>query len=349
MPDSPETAGAPRPPERLRVTGRSVALAVAVVGITLVLLRVLASAERVVAWALIASSVAALLHPAVEWLERRMPRGLAVLLVAVTTLVAIGGVGYGLVGGLVRETRNLQRQAPRLAAELERSGRFSEAATELDLSERVAGFVDSVPERLRGGTPAEAVRAAATRGLAFLAVAVLTLFFLLHGPRLAAGAARQLHDEGTRARASAVAGAVYRRAFGYARGTLVMSGLAGLLGYGVARAFDVPGPAPLAVWVALWDAVPVLGAVVGALPIVLLATAADPAAGAAVAVVFMAYEVFEYLVLQRPLERRTVRVGPFLTTAGGFAGLELFGLAGALLAVLGLAVGAVVLDELAAP
>ncbi|MBW3614385.1 MAG: AI-2E family transporter [Actinobacteria bacterium] len=349
MPDPPETAGAPRRPGRLRVRGRSVALAVAVVALTFVLLRVLASAERVVAWVLIASSVAALLHPAVEWLGRRLPRGLAVLVVVVTTLATIAGVGYGLIGGLVRETRNLQREAPRLAAELERSGRFSQTARALDLSERTSRFVESVPERLRGGTPAEAVRAAATRGLAFLAVAVLTLFFLLHGRRLAAGAARQLHDEAMRARASTVAAAVYRRAFGYARGTLVMSALAGLLGYVLAHAFGVPGPAPLAVWVALWDAVPVLGAVVGALPIVLLAGAADPVAGATVAAVFTAYEAFEYLVLQRPLERRTVRVGPFLTTAGGFAGLELYGLAGALLTVLALAVGAVVLDELAAP
>lgn len=325
------------------------ALAVGVVGLTLLLLRVLASAERVVAWVLIASSVAALLYPGVEWLARRLPRGLAVLLVVVLTLAAIGSVGYGLVGGLVQETRNLQREAPRLAAELERSGRFAETARELDLSDRVRRFVESVPERLRGGTPAEAVRAAATRGLAFLAVGVLTLFFLLHGPRLAAGAARQLHDEERRARLTAVGAAVYRRAFGYARGTVVMSGLAGLLGYGLAHIFGVPGPAPLAVWVALWDTVPLLGVVVGALPIVLLAAAADPEAGAAVAACFALYEVFEYLVLQRPLERRTMRLGPFLTTAGGFAGLELYGLAGALLTVLGLAVGAVMLDELAAP
>jgi predicted PurR-regulated permease PerM len=66
-------------------------------------------------------------------------------------------------------------------------------------------------------------------------------------------------------------------------------------------------------------------------------------------VAFVGYQAFEFLVLQRRLERRTVKLGPFLTVAGGFAGLELYGLTGALLAILALAVGAVILDESTEP
>jgi predicted PurR-regulated permease PerM len=298
---------------------------------------------------LIAASTAALVAPAVAFLSRRLPKGLAVATVALLGLGAAGGVTYGLVDSVVRQTRALQERAPELAEDIETDSRFASAAREADLSARVERFVRDVPERLRGGTPAEAIRSAATRGLAFLAVFVLTLFFLLHGSRLADAAARQLHDDERKRLAIQVGNAVYRRAFGYARASLAMAALAGLVAYALARVAGVPGPLPLALWVALWDAVPLLGAVLGALPIIVLAGIVDPARGVVLLAAFVGYQVFEVLVLQRRIESRTVKVGPFLTAAGGFAGLELYGLTGALLAVLALAIGAVVLDESSAP
>ena len=343
-PDLPEVVGAPVR-RRLRISGRSIALAVAAVTLSLLLLRVLASAGRVIGWVLIATSSAALLYPLVDRLGRRIPRGLAVAVVALGSLATIGGVTYGLVDGVVDQTGNLQEAAPRLAQEIEDESRFSDAATEFDLSERTERFVRGVPERLRGGTPAEAIRSAATRGLSFLAVFVLTLFFLLHGPNLASAAARQIHDDERQAQARHVASAVYHRAFGYARGSLAMAAVAGVVAYGLARAADVPGPAPLALWVVLWDAVPLLGAVIGAVPIVVLAGVIDPTKGVVLLLAFVAYQALEYVVVQRRLERSTVKLGPFVTAAGGFAGLELYGLTGALLTILAVAIVVVALDE----
>jgi predicted PurR-regulated permease PerM len=281
----------------------------------------------------------------VDRLARRIPRGLAVAVVAIGALATVGAVSYGAVDDVVEQTANLEEAAPRLAQEIEEDSRFSAAASEFDLSERTEAFVRGVPERLRGGTPAEAIRSAATRGLSFLAVFVLTLFFLLHGPNLAAAAGRQIHDDQRRAQFEHVAGAVYHRAFGYARGTLVVAALAGVVAYALARIADVPGPAPLALWVVLWDAVPLVGAVIGALPIIVLAGVIEPVAGVLLLVAFVAYQVAEYLFLQRRLERRTLRLGPFLTAAAGFAGLELYGLTGALLAILAAAMVVVALDE----
>jgi predicted PurR-regulated permease PerM len=344
-PDLPEVVGAPVR-RRLRISGRSIVLAVGTVTLSLLALRILASAGRVIGWVLVAASTAALLTPVVERLSRgRLPRGLAVAVVALSGLALAGAVTYGTVDALVEQTSVLQERAPELAQEIEDDSRFAEAATEFDLSARTEAFVEGVPERLRGGTPAEAIRSAATRGLSFLAVFVLTLFFLLHGPDLASAARRQIHDDDRRAQAEHVARAVYRRAFGYARGSIAMAALAGVVAYALARAADVPAPVPLALWVVLWDAVPLLGALIGALPIVLLAGVVDPTKGLLLLVAFVAYQVAEAVLLQRRLERRTVRLGPFLTAAGGFAGLELYGLTGALLAILALACLVVALDE----
>jgi predicted PurR-regulated permease PerM len=100
------------------------------------------------------------------------------------------------------------------------------------------------------------------------------------------------------------------------------------------------------VWVALWDVVPVAGAVIGATPIVLLAAVASPVRGILLAALFIAYQCFEQLGVQRVLERRTLRLGPFLTIAAGLAGFEMRGAAGALLALLLVAYVAAVLDDI---
>jgi predicted PurR-regulated permease PerM len=55
--------------------------------------------------------------------------------------------------------------------------------------------------------------------------------------------------------------------------------------------------------------------------------------------------VFEQLILLRPLQQRFVKLGPFLTVAGAFAGLELYGIGGALMVLLLLAVAVALADE----
>ena len=333
--------------ERLRISPRSAMLSVAVFGATLGLLALVAAAQRVIGWILVAATLAGLLHPLVALLQRRMPRALATAVVMIGLVGTLGAVGYGLVDDVQRETRRLQQAGPERARQIERSERFGELARDIRLSERTDRFLRELPQRLRGGKPAEALRAAATRGVAFLATGVLTIFFLQHGPRLARAARDQFREPARRERLERLASAVYRRAFGYAQASLAMSLAAGLAAYLAARMTDVPGPAALGVWVGLWDLVPLAGALVGALPIVVMAAATSGERAIGVALFFVAYQAVENLLVQRNVERSSVRVGPFVTLTAGLVGLELSGVAGALLAVLAATMAATAVDELA--
>src|SRR5205085_11452152 len=159
--------------------------------------------------------------------------------------------------------------------------------------ERTRSFVRDVPARLRGGTPAEAIQAAATRGVAFLATGVLTIFFLLHGRRIGLAGISQIRDSDRRDRVHRIGASVYRRAFGYASASLAMAVAAGVLAYAMARWAEVPGPAPLGIWVGLWDLVPIAGAFVGAAPIVLLAAVVSGGKAVVLALAFIAYQLVE--------------------------------------------------------
>jgi predicted PurR-regulated permease PerM len=314
---------------------------------TLAGLGVAAASRRVIGWILVAATFAGLLHPVVSWLQRRMRRGLAVLLVMVTLVGTAGLVIYGLVDDVRAETARLQEVAPQRAEEIERSDRFGEMARDFRLAERTREFLDDLPERLRGGTAADAIRAAATRGVAFLATAVLTIFFLQHGPRIAAAAARQFSDPRRRARLEALGPVVYARAFGYAASSLTMAVAAGLFAFVAARAAGVPGPAALGIWVGLWDLVPVGGALVGAIPIVGLAAVSSSTDAVWLALLFIAYQLAENILVERRVEAQTVHVGPFITLAAGLVGLELAGVPGALLSVLAATIAIAVADEVA--
>jgi predicted PurR-regulated permease PerM len=121
-----------------------------------------------------------------------------------------------------------------------------------------------------------------------------------------------------------------------------------LAAYLAARLADVPGPAALGVWVGLWDLVPLAGALIGALPIVVLAAATSTERAVVLALAFVAYQVVENILVERSVERSTVRVGPFVTLAAALVGVELSGVAGALLAVLAATMAVTAADELAA-
>jgi len=302
-------------------------------GITFLILEIARDAERVIAWALSAMAIAALVYPGVAWLAhfRFVPRALAVAVTAVVLLGAIGFAGYKIVHDVSDAMNSLQQAAPQRAGELEQNSDFFR---EIKLQERVTNLVNAIPERLAGGAAPEAIKSAASQSVAFLAGLILTVFFVLYGSRLIEGGLGLIGDDEARRRAEFVLRDGSRRALFFARVKLWEALVEATLAFAIARAAGVPGAAALAVWVGLWSLLPVAGVVIGALPIIVLAGAHSPERAYVVAACFLVILVCDWLV-DRWLERQTVHVGSFAIVLSAFAGLELYGLNGALLFVLG--------------
>ncbi len=318
---------------RLALSGRSIALVVLTVALLGALIAMTRASARVLGWMAAAASIAALLEPLVDGLARRMRRGLAVFVTALLVFGTVGALAFFTINDVVREVRVLQRTAPQRAQALEESERFGSAARAIRLEERTRSAVKDIPNRLRGGSNADALRAAGTRGVAYLATTVLTVFLVLNGKRLILAGLGQLHDRARRDQLRGILRDGGRAGVRYTTGSLMMAASAGLLVGLTARIVDVPGAVPLGLWAALWDFVPLIGVVIGALPVVVLAAAASPTTGAVVLLAFIAYEGVESAVVQRRLEANSVHVGPFLTLIAGSVGLELYGLGGALFAL----------------
>ena len=182
--------------------------------------------------------------------------------------------------------------------------------------------------------------------MAFLAGLILTIFFVVYGPRIFLGGARaDPRSAAPAARVERVLVRGTRRGLDYARIKVLEALVEGVLAYVIARAAGVPGPAALGVWVGLWTLLPVAGVFVGrAADRVLRRRRRRSTRAVVVALVFVAIGTAEFLF--KPfVERETVEVGSFLIVFAAFGGLELDGLTGALLGVLGVIVLVAMFDE----
>jgi predicted PurR-regulated permease PerM len=284
-----------------------------------------------------------LVYPAVQFGSRWLPRVLVVVLLVIVGLGAIGFVGYRLVNDVTHATDSLQTAAPKRAAQLEKN---SDLLRQVHFKRRVQTFVDDLPKRLTGGSATKAVESVATSGVAFVAGLILTIFFLIYGPRIFNSGLDEIRDRKRRQRVERVLVHGTRRGLDYARIKVLEALVEGVIAYVIARAAGVPGPAALGVWVALWTLLPVAGVFVGALPIVLLAGASSLTSAIVVAIAFIAIGTAEFIFTPY-VERDTVEVGSFLIVFAAFAGLELDGLTGALLGILGVIVLVAILEEFA--
>lgn len=304
------------------------------VAVTILALAVFRAATRPLGWLLVAAIGAALLGPLVSLLQRALPRGLAVMAALLLAALAFGGIAYVAVEDLSHELERVQRIAPRAAGEIERSDRFGEFAREIDLRDRVKAFVDELPDRLRGGSDVAAIQSAASRGVSFLITFVLLLFLLASGPKFVDAGLAQIDDENRRARFHAVLVGAYGRFWRYVAATLGRAVLAGAFTYLVVTVVDLPAPVILAVWVGAWSIVPALGVVVGALAVALMAIPESLSLALWLMVLFIGYQVFDALVLEKRIDRQVLHLGSFGTFVAAALGLEAYGLGGLIVATL---------------
>jgi predicted PurR-regulated permease PerM len=348
MPTGPTTpSDHRRAPAKLLITPRSVAAAVALLGLGLVVLAVLGSSTRVLGWLVASGVVASLLSPAVTSLSRRIPRALAFIVVLVVLVGSVGGVVYLLVDDVRAQADRLRRDAPEAAERIEASDRWGEAARAFKLEERTREFVRELPLTLQGGDQAEALRANASRSVAFLAAGVLTIFLMIHGRRLFQAGLTQIRHPVRRARMEETVIGAHRRALLHLSFRLAVFAAVGVATHWMMVATGVPGPVVLALFVAAWSLVPMVGIAIGALLVTILVAALTSASEAIlVATGLLALQAGE-IILDRRVVHPAVQVGPFLSLLALMLGLEIYGVGGALVSIALVTWGAALVVQLA--
>jgi predicted PurR-regulated permease PerM len=166
-----------------------------------------------------------------------------------------------------------------------------------------------------------------------ITVLVMAFFLLLEGKGIAAWIFREL-GPGRGPRWRKVADDVYRSVGGYVVGNLGISLVAGISTYAVLALLGVKFAVPLAVLMAFFDLIPLVGATIAAILIGIVTAIEDFPTAMIVWIVFaILYQQFENNLLQPFVYRRTVALHPLLVIVAILIGASLLGVLGALLAI----------------
>jgi predicted PurR-regulated permease PerM len=307
----------------------------------------------VFAWILIAIFLAMALNPAAAFLERRgMKRGRASVVIFLLALVVIAGIAYLLTPPLVRQVRDFVDAVPGLVEDLTKGrGPLGFLEREYHIVERIREVIaDQGVGGVLGFTGAglSIARGVLTAVVGVVTIAFLTLFLLLDGARLA-GVFLGYIPERVRPRWERVFQGIYRTVGGYVSGNILISIIAGLISTAVLFATGVPYAVSLGVVVALFDLVPLAGATIAAVIVILVAVATE---GVVIAIIlaafFIVYQQVENHILQPLIYGRTVQISPAIVLISILIGADLAGVLGALAAIPIAGSIQVILDEVLA-
>jgi len=324
--------------EPARVPVRTILATIGLILATALAVLFVIRVERVLVWMLVATFFTITLYPVVAWVQRRLSwcrRWLATLLVFLLVFLVLSGLVTMFAVPLAQEGTQLAGQLPGIVADA-RAGRgpIGELLARTNALQWVQDNQDRIREFGTGlGAPAlSLVRGAGSAIVATVTVFVLSYLGVLEGPRLVDNTLALL--EPSRAeRIRRVARDCATTVTGYISGNLLISVICGGLTYAVLKICGVPFSGLIALFVAVVDLIPLVGATLGAVVAAIAGFVHSTPVGIVVVVFFVVYQQVENHLLQPWIFSRTVKLNPLAVLVSILLAAELAGILGALLAI----------------
>ncbi len=275
------------------------------------------------------------LNPVVNWLVARdMRRSVAVLLVALTFVAALGLFVLAIAPIVANQISTLAGNAPGWFEQLQNNRQIQRWDDQYDLVAKAQDYIlgGDLTKRLFGGVLGVGLAILGALANAFVVI-VLTLYFLASLDsvkhwlyRLAPASRRDrvehLGDRILEGIGGYVSGA-FLVAMAAGLSTLVFLFIVGLGEYAVA----------LALVVALLDVIPMIGATLGAIVVSAIGLATDLQVGIACIIFFIIYQQVENYVIYPRVMSRSVDIPGAMTVIAALIGATLLGVVGALMAI----------------
>ena len=328
--DVPQGAG-----PSARVIFRVVAIVVLVV-IALYLIFLL---RKPLTWIFIAGFLAIALSGPVNFLARKMKRGLAIAIVYVGLILFPVLIGAILVPPVVQQLNNLIQNLPAYAADLqdfvEKNERLRQLEEDYNITAELQKQAASLPGRFgdAAGILSDIGLGLVNSIFAAVTILVLSLFIIGSGRKWLDWMASRRgpeHEEWLNRLYDRIGNAVGN----YVAGALGQAFVAGVLAFIVLSILGVPYAGSLAVMIFLLDLVPLVGATLGAILVGIITLFNDFPTVTIIWVIWsIVYQQLENNIIQPRIQAKAVQVAPFVVLTSVLFGSTLFGILGALLAI----------------
>jgi predicted PurR-regulated permease PerM len=271
--------------------------------------------------------IALILNPQVVALQRwkiRRRGGAVALVILWSTLIFIAiaiTFGYPLVHGMTHLAHTLPSYVKRVQNGRGWIGHLLRRYHADQWIKRTSSKLVSLAKGL--SKPALALgKGAVTVILALTTLFAYVVLLLLQAPKIRTTLLSMMQPERA-AKVSRVSAMVSRAAMGYVVGNALTSLCAGMVVFVTLLVLSVPFALLWALWVALVDFLPVIGAALAGIPTVLFAFGHSFVAGIVTLVVFLIYTQFENHVLNPVVMSHTVKISPLTVLISVLVGAEL--------------------------
>lgn len=293
--------------------------------------------SQIITYIIVAMFIALGLEPVVGRLARRgWGRGRAVAVTMLGLLVICGLLGWLIIPVIVDQITVLAQRTPDYVQDIQNNRWVNEINNRFHVTDRMlTDFKGSVGEgtvtSVFGGVIGVG-KVFADAVLAMFTVLVLTLYFTVAMPSVKI-AVYKLVPLSRRPRVVHLSEEISRRVGGYMLGQLCVAVINATLAYVILLLLGLPFPLVLAVVVGLLALVPIVGTLVGAVLLTLVALTSGWAAAVIMLGYYIAYHLVETYLISPRIMRKTVEVPPVITIVAVLAGGTLLGILGALVAI----------------
>ncbi|MGI8711690.1 MAG: AI-2E family transporter [Solirubrobacteraceae bacterium] len=312
----------------------------------------LARAAGTVLLVLVVASLVALgLAPAVRLLERRIPRGLAILTVYIAGFAALAAIGILLASPVASQINHFQHNVPELTRTANRDlgnvQKFLDKhGINVHIQKQGQTALDTLQKNIlkRSGAivsfSRDLLSSVVTIGFDLVLILVLSIYMLIYGRQIGE-LVRRLMPSGDGTPEDDYPLLVQHAVSGYVRGQALFSLVMGASAALVLTIFGVLGIFPdgeryaifFGAFYGLMEFIPYIGPIIGPVPPLLLALFQHPISAVWLIIAFVALQQLEGHVVAPQVFRISLRINPILIIVALLIGDQLYGIAGALVAL----------------
>jgi predicted PurR-regulated permease PerM len=302
--------------------------------LALAIVHALAQARSVIILIVVALFLAVGLNPVVEALTRRgMRRGLAIAIVFVAVIGAFVGFGFAVLPPVIEQTQAFVKELPNYLDDLRGNRTIRQFDNDYHVIEKAKAYVTGpdLGQRVFGGLLGVG-RIVLNAVFSAFSLLIMTLYFLAALPSMKRQA-YQLVPASRRERVTLLTDEILVRIGGFVSGALTVAFIAAITSYVFLLILGLPYALALAVFVGLFDLIPLVGATIAAIVVSSLGFIDSLPVGVACVIFYVAYQQFENYVIYPRVMRRAVDVPAPVTVVAVLIGGALLGVTGALLAI----------------
>ncbi len=325
----------------ITVSNQTVVRVLLIAILSLILLAALQKATHALILLFTGLFLALALNSPVHWLAERLPgkrRGSRSLATALSFLVIIAiliGFIASVVPPLVNQTNNFIHIAPQLIENVRgENSDLGNFVRQHKLEDQVSKISQQLSDRVNDftGTAVTTFTHISSSVFSVLAILVLTFMMLIEGPRWLKFGERLIPDD-KKPHARKLVRDMYKVIKGYFNGQVLLAALAASLIVVPLFILNISYPIALMVIVFFCGLIPMVGHLIGAAIVTLVALFTSPIAALIILGYYILYQQLENYIIQPHIQANTTNMSPLLVFSSVIIGVSFGGLFGGFVAI----------------